>query len=191
MELVNNANLILTKNAILQKARLLLLAIQEKQQEYLYSFSGHLPPEVLTLPAKISRGENYQGLPYLILDYPRYFDKQNVFAIRTMFWWGNFFSITLHLSGTFKKMFAGELVASYQQLKETGFFICVGQEEWEHHFEKNNYVQLSELDKIDFENCIRESSFFKLSQKIPLAQWDDAREILSGYFKQIIELLAD
>ena len=49
---------------------------------------------------KIAKGENYLQLPYVLLDYPRCFDKENIFAIRTMFWWGNFFSITLHLSGS-------------------------------------------------------------------------------------------
>ena len=40
---------------------------------------------------KISRGENYRGLPYLILDYPAYFSQKDIFAFRTMFWWGHFF----------------------------------------------------------------------------------------------------
>jgi len=34
---------------------------------------------------KISKGENYEGLPWVILDFPRYFDKENVFAIRCFF----------------------------------------------------------------------------------------------------------
>ena len=34
---------------------------------------------------------------------PAVFSKENIFAIRTMFWWGNFFSISLHVSGKYFK----------------------------------------------------------------------------------------
>jgi hypothetical protein len=46
---------------------------------------------------KIFRGENYKKLPYIVLDYPRTFSAENIFAYRTMFWWGKEFSFTLHL----------------------------------------------------------------------------------------------
>ena len=65
---------------------------------------------------------------------------KDIFAIRTMFWWGNFFSITLHLSGIYKTMFAQKIIACYELLKETDFFICVHEEQWQHHFEKDNYI---------------------------------------------------
>ena len=99
--LVATTDWILTKNNVLQKIKQLLLALQSRQQDLLLPFNS-LPEEVLKSSPKISRGENYKGLPWLVLDYPRYFNKADVFAIRTLFWWGNFFSITLHLSGSYK-----------------------------------------------------------------------------------------
>src|SRR5690349_5675936 len=48
---------------------------------------------------KISKGDNYRGLPYVVLDHPRYFQKEDVCSFRSMFWWGHFFSFTLHLQG--------------------------------------------------------------------------------------------
>ena len=41
---------------------------------------------------KISKGENYLGLPYLILDFPKKFDDENQFAVRSFFWWGKYFA---------------------------------------------------------------------------------------------------
>src|SRR5437762_7300116 len=87
MDLVNNAGWILTKNGIIQKAKQLLLGLQEKQQVYLQLQSSSISAEVLRPSAKISKGENYHGLPYLILDFPRFFEHKDIFAIRTMFWW--------------------------------------------------------------------------------------------------------
>jgi hypothetical protein len=190
IDLVNNASWILTKNGIIQKAKQLLLGLQEKQQAYLQSQSSYLPAEVLKPSAKISKGENYQGLPYLILDFPRLFEHKDIFAIRTMFWWGNFFSITLHLSGNYKTMFAQKIIACYELLKETDFFICVHEEQWQHHFEKDNYTPISKWDKDDFEYMLNSGSFIKLANKIPLRQWEDVQEILLQHFKQIIEVLA-
>ena len=91
-ELIANSDWILTKNEIIQKVKFLLADLQLKQQHILNLHPGILPEEVTAIPAKISRGENYLGLPWLILDYPRLFGKEDQFAIRTMFWWGHFFS---------------------------------------------------------------------------------------------------
>jgi hypothetical protein len=188
MELVNNAEWILTKNDILVKVKHLLSGLQQKQQQYIQSLSLSLPEETLKTSPKISKGENYNGLPYLILDFPRLFDHKNIFAIRTMFWWGNFFSITLHLSGNYKTIFAEKIIAGYNLLKEKGFYGCVHEEQWEHHFESYNYIEISKWDKDDFTNKINKSSFIKIAHKIPLTRWNEAPDLLLQHFKVMIEI---
>jgi hypothetical protein len=190
MKLVNNAELILTKNAILKKVNQLLGNLQAKQQQYIKAQAAGLPEKISGSSPKISKGENYQGLPYLILDYPRLFEHENIFAVRTMFWWGHFFSITLHLSGVYRKEAEEKLIASYKAIREKGYYCYMNEDQWEHHFEGDNYVMLSELNKNDFEKSVREKSFVKLANKISLKQWDDAEETLLGYFEEIIKILA-
>lgn len=191
MEVVSNADLILTKNSILQKVNQLLATLQTKQQQHLQSFPSQLPDEVTSSSPKISKGENYNGLPYLMLDYPRFFEKENICAIRTMFWWGNFFSVTLHVSGLLKQQAEGKIISIYPLLKESGYYCSINEDQWEHHFEKDNYISLTEISATHFQNIITEKPFIKLANKIPLQQWDNAEEILLTYFKQIIEVLAD
>jgi hypothetical protein len=191
MELVNDAALILTKNAILKKVNQLLGSLQAKQQQFLALHAAGLPVKVSGSSPKISKGENYQGLPYLILDYPRFFEHENIFAVRTMFWWGNFFSITIHLSGIYKKEAEEKLIASYNTIREKGYYYYMNEDQWEHHFEGDNYVLLSGMHEKDFERSVRERSFVKLVNKISLKQWDDAEDILQGYFEEIIKMLAD
>jgi hypothetical protein len=186
-ELVKNTDWILTKNTILKKAWTMLQMIQEEEKQYIQSSIVNIPGAILTPSAKISKGENYKELPYLVLDYPRFFEQQNIFTIRTMFWWGNFFSVTLQLSGDSKKMFEEKLISSYEQIKE--FSLCINDDPWEHHFEKNNYIPVNELSKADFENLVRKNSFLKLAKKIPLEQWDDASSLLFSYFREIIIVL--
>jgi hypothetical protein len=191
MELVSDATVILTKNAVLQKAMQLLGALGENQQQLIQTVSKRLPADIVNTSAKISKGENYKGLPYQVLDYPRFFENENTFAIRSMFWWGNFFSITLHLSGRFKELFEKKIIHSIHSLNEKGFYFCTNDHAWEHHFEEDNYVALSSISENAFEKIVRERPFIKLAQKIPLTEWDHAGEILFSYFKFLIEILAD
>src|SRR5205085_6252317 len=87
-ELLNNSEWILTKNNVIKKAQQLLGHVQENVSDYTNANAKIFPAEVAAISPKISKGENYLGLPWLMLDYPRYFDKENIFAIRAMFWWG-------------------------------------------------------------------------------------------------------
>src|SRR5690349_19930414 len=139
-----NADIILTKKRILEKVKGLLAQIQEDQQQYLYT-NSILPDLVQVISPKISKGENYVGLPYLVLDHPRFFDKADMYAIRTMFWWGNFFSTTLLLSGEYKTLIQQRFIDQYDTLKENGYHICVNEDPWQHHFESGNFKKISGL----------------------------------------------
>lgn len=189
MELVTNADWILTKNGILQKANQLLGVLLDEQQKLIATYKTKLPSEIFQASPKISKGENYKGLPYLVLDHPRYFDKEHSSAIRTMFWWGNFFSITLHLSGKFKDQFEQKLITSLAALKEEGFFLCVNDDEWEHHFEEGNYLSLERMNSDSFQSHIKQKKFLKLAHKIPVQNWDDAVELLAGNFSKLLKIL--
>ena len=191
MELVINAELILTKNAIQQKTNQLLANLQAEQQQYLQSCKGTIPNELVQSTPKISRGENYHGLPYLVLDFPRIFTHSTICSIRTIFWWGNFFSCTLHLSGLHKKINEEKILAAFELLQQLKFYCCINEDEWEHHFETNNYLYLAAIQKNTFGDIIRNKSFIKLANKIPLEQWDDAEEILLNSFRHLVTILAD
>lgn len=187
--MVQNTDLILTKNQIMQKAKLLLEQLQQDFIEYSKDHQNNLPDEVSTSVPKISKGENYLGLPYLILDYPRCFNKENIFAIRTMFWWGNFFSINLHLSGSYKSSYENSAISLYLLLKKEKYFISINQNEWEHHFEKSNYARIDTLSKAAYEKNIRKFSFLKIAYKIPVAKWDEVAEKLTHHFKILIGIV--
>ena len=189
-ELVANADWILTKNGIIEKVKLLLAAIQSEEQDYI---SKHqlLPIEVTKAPPKISRGENYRGLPYLVLDYPRHFQKNDQMAIRTMFWWGNFFSITLHLSGAYKKHYETAIASVFAQLTEDSFAVSVSEEQWEHHFENSNYALLSSMTQETFNQHLLNKSFIKLAKKIPLEHWNNAPDELFAAFCKLVNWLSN
>ena len=186
--LVATADWILTKNRVIQKINQLLSNVQTSQQQLLQTCTT-LEHEVLASSPKISKGENYKGLPWLVLDYPRYFNKEDVFAIRTLFWWGNFFSVTLHLSGKYKMRYERKIIDSFESLKIDGFSFCINEDQWQHHFETSNYLPLSDIGPLKFQEKIQKGSFIKLAKKIPLEQWNEVEKKLLEIFSQLINTL--
>jgi hypothetical protein len=65
----------------------------------------------------------------------------------------------------------------------------VNADQWEHHFETNNFMSAAELTKDQFAAIIERNSFIKLSKKIPLQEWDNAQDILAGIFNSYLLLL--
>jgi len=190
MNLLTDSNWILTKNNIIKKAQRLLEEVQYNILDYTKLHPNLFPGEVVAISPKISRGENYKGLPWLMLDYPRFFDKENIFAIRTMLWWGNFFSTTLHLSGKYKKEYSGSITLAHQSLFKDQFYICINEYQWHHHFEQENYLTVNNFTQTEFIELIRKRDFVKLASKFSLYEWDNAITLLSENFVRIAGWLA-
>ena len=190
MELVSDPDFILTKNNVLNKAVLVLENLCMSYSELAKEKKEKLPEELNLASSKISRGENYLGLPYRVLDYPAIFSGENILAIRTMFWWGHFFSITLHLAGKYKKRIEYKLIQS-QLLQKTGFHICTSKEQWHHHFETNNYTDITNLSEGQLKNEIISKDFVKLAAYIPVTDWDNMPKKMPEQFRHFIEIISD
>ena len=189
--MITRADWILTKNSVIQKTNHLLGSVQTEQNVLLQSYFSFFPGEIINSSHKISKGENYKGLPYLVLDYPRYFSKEDAFAIRTLFWWGNYFSITLQLSGHYLQMFAGNIMQQLKNSNREEYFLSVNESAWEHHFEPDNYISLqdylAENSLQDFVN----RPFIKIAKKIPLVKWDNAMVFYINNYNELLELTGE
>ncbi|MEJ7611765.1 MAG: hypothetical protein WKF88_11350 [Ferruginibacter sp.] len=175
---------ILTKMAVIEKTAALLNSLLPKIEVAFgpVFLQNNLPGN--SLP-KISKGENYNGYPYVILDHPALFGKTDVFAIRTMFWWGNFFSITLHVSGKYKQYFEERLI---KNLLQTDLFIAGGEEEWQHHFEPGNFILFSEVTQHQLTDIISKN-FLKVALKYDLNDWNNMQQHLTEGYDQVAYLL--
>ena len=188
MGLVNNTEWILTKHRVIKKVYEMFGEINDMMKNEVM-YSDHLFPENLKYKGgKISKGDNYRKLPYVILDYPSFFVKNNVFAVRTMFWWGNFFSVTLHLSGYHKAKIINNNPSFLSSLKKNNFFVCVNEEEWQHHFKEENYILATTITDATYSQIMKQD-FFKAAKKLPLIQWDNACDFIMKSFREILELL--
>jgi hypothetical protein len=189
LELVCNTDWIFTKHTVIEKVLQLfgnVVPMMEKQTKQLREC---LPKQIFINRPKISKGENYRLLPYVMLDYPRHFNKNDNLAIRTFFWWGNFFSITLQLSGEFKIAVEVKLLKQLNYLQENNYWICISDTQWQHDFESTNYLPVTNFTADEFSATLCRKDFVKLAKKIPLQSWDTVPAFLIKSFSEMITLM--
>lgn len=192
LELVNNADWILTKNRIIQKVTDLFGEIGNTYRSDAGKYPGFVQSGVFSLEPKISRGEQYQSLPYVMLDYPRVFTQQDIMAIRSFFWWGNHCSIQLVLKGRYLAEY-GSSINNYFQLfgkyapETRDWYIGVGEDPWQHHFEKDNYLPITDWNG----SSVLDLPFLKLAKKIPLQEWDDIDQFMIRHFNRLLAMLTE
>lgn len=174
---------------ILLKAEQLLTLAAPAMQEAAAAHHSVCSPALVRAGVKLSRGANYRQLPYRVLDFPRHFGPDGFFAIRSMFWWGNFFSSTLLLSGAYKIAYTEPLVTALPMLREEGYYTCVAEDPWQHSFEPTNYRSLQEYSDAAIVQHWQQHPFLKLAKKIPLQQWETATEWFAANFKSILAML--
>ncbi len=187
-QLVINTEWILTKRKIMDTVNRLLGQTSAHLQLVIENERNWLPEAVVQSTPKIAKGENYLQLPYMLLDYPRCFNADDIFAVRTMFWWGNFFSITLHLSGSYKAMFQQKIIENVAVVKQD-VFICINENQWQHHFEADNYTDIKKLPETELQDMVFEKQFIKLAIKFPLQPWDAVPAMLDDSFIELINML--
>lgn len=186
LELACNAEFILTKNTIIKKTVGLFEGLQKLISVEPYKTGIH---PVLCVAPKISRGENYLGLPYIILDYPRISQQNDLCFIRSMFWWGNFFSSTLQIAGLYKEQCSERIISSYNLLASQNYFVGINEDPWNHTFEKNNYRQINLLTQKEFEIILQKQRHIKIASKISLNEWDVAAKKMYRNWNFLLELI--
>lgn len=181
-----NTGWILTKHRIIEKVYALFGQTAEILQQRVAAQTA-LPEAARSSTPKISRGENYRQLPWVMLDYPRVFSKTDTLAIRTFFWWGQGFSVSLQVSGCWQPALEAALREQGNALAEKGYWICVHHEPWEHAFEPGNLIPLG--DWMAGQEKREEMNFIRLARPWPLSGWDAAQDFILQTAQDLLDLL--
>ncbi len=166
-----DTDFLLTGHIIKQKINGLFKAVAQELKEELDTGKYNLDPRLIRLSPKISKGENYRGLPWIVLDYPKKFQKEDTFSFRVIFWWGNFFSYSLHLEGTAMTNALPKLNHYWSKMKTEDVYVCVSSTPWEYHFESTNYIRSNKITFDQFKDLARNNAFIKISRKTTLSEW--------------------
>ncbi len=180
--MVTNAELILTKNRIIQKVMQLFGEVSAAAQSSLANGLLNNLPEVEAIGPKISKGEQYQELPWVMLDYPRLFSNQHVLAIRCFFWWGHDLSMVLHLKGDYLEKYRATLQACAWA---EGTLFDMGQDEWNNDLTHPDFQPIQQVPAVVWQ----ERGYLRIATKIPLCEWDRIESFLINqyqYFNQVL-----
>jgi hypothetical protein len=184
MRLVTDPAWILTKNSVVRKV---VELFGEFSGEWRESLSREGGATGLWGDPKVSKGEQYKGLPWVMLDYPRIFGKEDVLAVRTMFWWGHYFSVTLHLKGSYLRSYLPVILARRAELEAAGFWPGSSADEWEHDHRPGEW-EMGAWETGIWEMGARKLSdrpFLKVSARCEL----DQSEILTEKFGVLARVL--
>jgi hypothetical protein len=165
-EIMRDFAFLVAKRSIMQKVELLWAELVARMQGFVLEAAEIEEAMQFSFDSpKISKGENYLGLPYIVVDAPRYFNDEDIFTYRSMFWWGNFFSFTLLLQGEPWQNIRQECKFS---LLPTDTFVSLADTPWVHHFEEGDAIPLLELSDEEREDEIRNHQFLKISRKVDI-----------------------
>lgn len=180
IELLVNPEWLLIKNQVIQKVINVYGVLHQLFRQGIIDNKDALPLHISANSGKISKGNNFKGLPFVVLDYPARFGKNDVFCVRCFFLWGNYFIISLHLSGKYSPPDA-DLKKWLEYFKEKDFSINISSDEWSQEWECYEEIQSNK-------NQLQEK-FFKVAAKINIAEWERMPEFFQEKFDEIISFL--
>jgi hypothetical protein len=184
LRLLNDDTVWQTKQSLTTKLYQLLADVAATAKQHVEdSFKAF--PETQDWNSKISRGENYDGCPYLILDAPNYFTKNDIVALRSLIWFGNYASCFLLLRGApFKKLLHK---ISKEKLSKYGneIYLCNADTPWNHKFTTGNMIRINE-----YEAPLSDLPFLKLGLKKEIVDADELHHFFLRAYTIYAELIA-
>jgi hypothetical protein len=172
IDLIENESVIRLKNELICQLEFQLQELGKQTTELYPKITKNSPHP------KVSKGEKHQGLPFVVLDFPRNYSKKDIFAIRTLIWWSKHISISLVLKGEYLSANFHKVQEKMKEGSLKGLYLSSSGDIWNNELVNKieKYTQLSE--NIDF---------IKLSFKFSLNQLN---ELESNYFSSIDKLLS-
>jgi len=171
-QVIQDTDFLLTKAKIIEKLWSQFEKLRNELHLVVIDSSFNFLAEVDAENGKIFRGENYRKLPYVVLDFPKLYSRESIFSFRTMFWWGNFYSLTLHLQGEALKKYLKIILENIDKTRNNNVFICINNTPWEYTYETNNYRLIDGIKRDELEEIINGRSFLKLSRKLNVSNDD-------------------
>uniref|UniRef100_UPI004048C247 hypothetical protein n=1 Tax=Roseivirga sp. TaxID=1964215 RepID=UPI004048C247 len=160
-KILSDTSFLLTKQQIDKKISALLMNYQQELMVQNPRLFALLPSSILPIPKKISKGQNYNGLPYWVVDFPSHFEKENIFTFRVVVWWGNFISTSLILSGYYFE----QVRLDFVKLGNSNFSFSINTNPWPIEFEPKNLIAVKSSSLNQIKAHYENSKFVKLSAR--------------------------
>ncbi len=116
---------------------------------------------------QLTGGEDYRGLPYVVLDFPRHFSREEFLAMRTLFWWGHYVVYALILKGPWLSQVRDRLATALPALEAAGVEATLAADPWD--WRRGGGWTRPLRDDADTRAWLGAAPFLKLMRFLPLA----------------------
>lgn len=185
LSLMQNSELFLTKNGIIrniyglfgQISSLLTSTVEQTGPDWVKNLSAS---------PKISKGEQYEEMPWVMLDYPRIFSKdRGIFALRTFFWWGNYFAVQWVVSGIFieKGILKEKMERFPENLEGIPLYWGIVADPWDNRIPQEG---LTKVGVQGLQKPVMEGKTVKIAIKVSLDDWKKMPQLCLGMQQLLI-----
>lgn len=132
---------------------------------------------------KVTKGENYKRLPYVVVDCPQLSGPHLPLACRTLFWWGYGFSFNLIIP---QAKLANNAAYSLSQLED---WILIGDHLWENEIDEQYYKQGLSQEAPYWQAHIQNQTYLRIACMHNLYQYGRINELAVKWYKERIQNL--
>lgn len=189
IELLYDAAIYERKRMLTQKIFVLFENIRVRLKDTSLHKQFPFPEGVDFIGGKISQGENYLGYPWVMLDFPKMFNKEAHFAFRTMAWYGHYFTAALLISGNLAPIFLPKLLSGKHLLPQDVYF-SVHPDPWYHAIDATGSRFVHEMTAESISEHIAAHGYLKLSVKWTNTNMEEIAEATVKYYEALLTALS-
>lgn len=129
---------------------------------------------------KITKGENHQKMPYMVMDCPQIKSPDFPALFRIMFWWGHYFTLNLYVRTELVNLL--QTAAKLNNIKNT--YLLTGDDIWTQDVNSEDYVKLHKLTVKQFLKRVETKPYLKLVRKVNIKRFKDIPELAAQTFEE-------
>ncbi len=167
MQMINTVEVFLHKPAIMKKTEQLLNDLNQALISELATDCRKFPEGIDMIKGQVVRGENHKGFPFISLDMPQFFTKQEMFTFRTLFWWGHCLVFSLIVKGDKLSQYLDTLLQYQHEPTWQQTHIAITPTPWEWDLSTENYIALPTHDANHLHKQIKQIQYIKLCRFYP------------------------
>ena len=180
---LQDQSFLLAKKQIDQRVTGLLLESQKSLLDWIEQNRAPLTKGLSLKPRKVSKGENYQDLPYWVSDFPADMSGSDIWTYRTVVWWGHFISFSLILAGRHKAAVKLQLT----ELNQPNLYFTIGNSPWKLELSAENQRPCKQLGPAEMEQHFSKHSFLKMSKQEKLENINQLPQLCVVSFEHLIK----
>ncbi|MFA7381036.1 MAG: hypothetical protein WC150_11270 [Bacteroidia bacterium] len=167
LEIASNTNFFDVKRELTAK---IVVALEQFGEQLLQEVvtSVFLKTGIQRAGLKVSKGENFKGYPYIVLDCPRLYSTDTEVICRTIFRWGHGWSLHFTVQGkTFSRV--NHSLPFFSASLSSDWLLYTGENIWEQDVDSVFFLPTLSISETSLSHTINRQGFFKIATQINLS----------------------